>query len=106
MRKEFMKNMHNVLNVICDRYITLLQTKSFGIGDHSSDHLIKMCLLIKENADSWPIDKSNRWLGYIQGVMTVYGAITVDEERDFTRPLFHAYYAEQGLKDVPSVSVK
>lgn len=35
-----------------------------------------------------PINKMNRWLGYIQGVLIERGLTTVNEERDFTRPLF------------------
>lgn len=34
-------------------------------------------------------DKISRWIGFIQGVMSVKGYISVDEERDFSRPLFH-----------------
>ena len=30
-------------------------------------------------------DKISRWLGFVQGVMTVYGWITVEEERENTR---------------------
>lgn len=37
---------------------------------------------------SMPICKANRWLGYIQGVLIERGHLTVEEERDATRPLF------------------
>lgn len=33
-------------------------------------------------------DKSHRWLGFIQGVLTREGHFTVQGERDFTRPHF------------------
>lgn len=32
--------------------------------------------------------KLNRWLGYIQGTLIAAGATTVEDERDFTRPIF------------------
>ena len=98
--------MEKILNTLCDRYISILEENEFGTDTHSSEHLIKMCLCIKENANKWPVDKSNRWLGYIQGVLTVYGFLDVAEERSFTRPLFHEYYARIGLRDIPSVDVK
>ena len=98
--------MEKILNTLCDRYISILKENDFGTDTHSSEHLIKMCLYIKENANKWPIDKSNRWLGYVQGVMTVYDLLNVDEERNFSRPLFHKYYEENGFKNVPSVDVK
>lgn len=39
-------------------------------------------------ANGAPLNKLNRWLGYIQGVLIMTGQTTVKEERDFTRPLF------------------
>lgn len=39
-----------------------------------------------------PEDKISRWIGFIQGVMSVKGYISVNEERDFSRPLFHSVY--------------
>lgn len=35
-----------------------------------------------------PLNKLNRWLGYVQGVLIERGFTTVQEERDWTRPLF------------------
>jgi len=44
-------------------------------------------------------------LGFVQGVMTVRGMITVNGERDRTRPYFHAAYAAQGREKPPTVGV-
>jgi hypothetical protein len=38
--------------------------------------------------ETMPQGKSNRWLGFIQGMMIAKGLATVAEERDFTRPFF------------------
>lgn len=35
-----------------------------------------------------PLNKLNRWLGYIQGTLIAAGLTTVEAERDWTRPLF------------------
>jgi hypothetical protein len=35
-----------------------------------------------------PLNKLNRWLGYIQGCLICWRVTTVETERDFTRPLF------------------
>lgn len=32
--------------------------------------------------------KAHRWLGFVQGIMVMRGYISVDEERDRTRPYF------------------
>lgn len=48
-------------------------------------------------AGTMPIDKMNRWIGFIQGVLTVKGYLDADAERDRTRPIFHEAYAAAGL---------
>jgi len=62
----------------------------------SREHLLWMCDTAVVQAAGWPDDKTSRWLGFVQGVMTVQGLLTVAGEREFSRPLFHAAYAEQG----------
>lgn len=44
-------------------------------------------------------------LGLIQGYMVAYNYIDVDEERNFTRPLFHGAYEKLGISPPKSVSV-
>jgi hypothetical protein len=48
------------------------------------DFITEFKALIREN----PVNKLNRWLGYIQGVLIERGVTTVEAERDFTRLLF------------------
>lgn len=51
-------------------------------------------------------DKVSRWLGFIQGIMTINGWITVEQERETTRPLFHQAYKEQGVKKPISIKAE
>lgn len=45
-------------------------------------------------------NKAHRWLGFIQGVMAERGIISVQEERDFTRPFFtHPAPASDGARE-------
>ena len=50
-----------------------------------------------ENID-FPIDKLNRWIGYIQAYAIINDKITVNSERDYTRPLFHSAYKNEGIE--------
>lgn len=52
--------------------------------------LAALCQEGIDNGASYPFDKMSRWLGFTQGVLAAVGAIDVDQERDFTRPLLHA----------------
>lgn len=40
--------------------------------------------------------KYSRWLGFIQGVLVANGLITVEEERNLTRPLFKPLDTKNG----------
>lgn len=71
----------------------------------ASDRLRNMMVSMLKNVNDWPIDKTNRWIGFVQGVMWTKGLIDIDEERDFTRPLFHTYYELHGIEKPASVDV-
>lgn len=51
-------------------------------------------------------DKLSRWLGYVQGIMSVYGWVDVNDERNSTRELFHKAYVDSDMPIPESVSVK
>lgn len=53
---------------------------------------------------AWPEDKLSRWLGFVQGVMTMRGALAVDVERAVSRVLFHDAYSRSGLPIPESVA--
>lgn len=54
--------------------------------------------------ETMPLDKINRWVGFIQGVLAVQGLLSVAAERDRTRPIFHAAYQEMGIVPPASMS--
>lgn len=60
-------------------------------------HLHWMCVEAMDNIHQMPIDKASRWLGFVQGCMVMHGLISVEAERDFSRPLFHAAYKEEHI---------
>jgi hypothetical protein len=63
----------------------------------SFNHLRWMVDHCVENIEKFPPDKTSRWIGFIQGVLTCKGALNVRHERDRTRPLFHAAYEAMGI---------
>ncbi|WQN06691.1 hypothetical protein [Escherichia phage vB-Eco-KMB37] len=44
---------------------------------------------IQDGCNDMSETKRHRWLGYIQGVMIMKNLITVDDERNATRPVFN-----------------
>ena len=85
--------------LLFERYLGLLRAApEFGaVPDGCSRmHLMWMCETSIAQSAAWPEDKTSRWLGFVQGVMTAQGLLTVAVVRDISRPLFPAAYAEQG----------
>lgn len=93
-------SVRSVTKSLFERYLKIIEEGHPGLHlvglpkEASIDHLIWMCNLSLENIDGWPEDKLNRWLGYVQGILVVRCIINVQEERDVSRPLFHAAYSQ------------
>lgn len=57
--------------------------------------IIDLCSEAIRFGHTYPTDKMHRWLGFVQGVLAAKGAISVDEERAYTRTIFHELYGEK-----------
>jgi hypothetical protein len=66
-------------------------------GETSYKNLRWMVQTCLDEIHTMPLDKVSRWVGFIQGVLATKGLLSVSEERDRTRPLFHEAYAAMGL---------
>jgi hypothetical protein len=75
---------------LAERYVKML-------GMNNDQHLRNMCLTIIDKVDGWPIDKSSRWMGYIQKGVIDLKLTSMERERNFSRPLFHQAYIDSGL---------
>ena len=73
--------------------------------DNDSD-IKKLIENALENIETYPIDKLNRWLGFVQGYLIFNGFSTVEVERDFTRELFHEAYKNENINIPKTFSTK
>ncbi len=77
---------------VADLYSRILEEKLCSYptkpGELSHSHLRWMCKTISKNAYDWDLNKSSRWIGYVQGVLTALQVVSVQEHRDWTRELF------------------
>jgi|GEM_PF-4558486 len=82
---------------IIDRYIKMIEeaiSESPNDDQYTSySHLIWMLNEIKTGEMQY--GKSNRWLGFVQGIIIERGLTTINEERDFTRPFFHEEFTSK-----------
>ena len=88
-----------VIRTLCDRYEEMSKDGS------ALETVRAMITILRKNADQWPVDKSNRWLGFIQGCLHCLSDLNVEEERNFTRPYFHRYYQILGIDPPESIEV-
>lgn len=90
-----------------ERYDALLAAQGASaipsVGGTDDNHLRWMCQTALAHLTDWPVDKASRWLGYVQGVLIVTRRLTTAEEREVSRPLFHAAYETMGLTAPRSV---
>lgn len=93
--------MIEVLELLYERY------KNLSKGTESEETILNMFDIMFDNVTTWPTDKTGRWIGYIQCLLiNVEKVTTVDNERNFTRPIFHNYYEKKGIEIPKSVETK
>jgi hypothetical protein len=81
------------LIMLFERYRLIMQETQLPFPNQDQcgrTHLIHLCheAIFRIETTSMPYGKVCRWLGFIQGVLCSAGIITVEQERDFTRPIF------------------
>lgn len=76
-------------------------------GSDLEDRILGMLNAVLENCDTWPDDKTGRFIGYVQCLLIeVLGVTTIEIDRNFTRPLFHAMYESDGITIPDSCSLR
>jgi len=80
------------------RKATKKMFKRYLVMTDSTSITHKRCKTALAHIKSWPIDKLSRWLGFIQSEVIQLGLTTVDNERDYSRPLFHKAYKHGGYR--------
>lgn len=63
-----------------------------GVSECAAGHLVNLCTEVIDNHQKYPFDKLSRWMGFVQGVLAVNGLISVEDERNFSRPFLHAIH--------------
>jgi hypothetical protein len=79
------------MNEIYNRYDSILEKLESNINcetEPGTSYAHLRWMLNELKMLKFPKGKANRWLGFIQGIMIERGLLTVQEERDFTRPFF------------------
>ena len=78
------------------------------IEDMRRDNLIAFWKLAVERILNWelPDDKMWRWIWYLQWVLISRWLVSVNEERDRTRPIFHEAYEKSWIKPPETKEIK
>lgn len=67
-------------------------------SNYNNPHISKMLDALSIEVFHWSSDKTSRWIGFIQGVLYTDGIINLDEERNFTRPIYHTVHKNPTVK--------
>lgn len=87
------------LTALCNRAETLSLRLSDPVKKERCLNMIKTLL---EN-ETWPDLKIGGWLEHVVTVCIENGVTTIDKEREFSRPIKHAYYKSIGA-DIPKTT--
>jgi hypothetical protein len=83
--------MIEVIKPILERYDLILESLSKEIvceEDPGTSYAHLRWMIVEMSKGEMPIDKLNRWLGFIQGIMIERKLLTVPGERNATREIF------------------
>lgn len=84
------------LKPLCDRAVVLSNKL---VCKEKRSRCLSMVAVLLENSQ-WPDLKIGGWLEHIVTVCIENGLTTIDAEREFSRPIKHAYYKRIGF-DIP-----
>ena len=92
---------------IASHLLESIPTNIPNSNDYTSpSNLVWMMNTVMSSITSFPDDKTGRWIGFVQGVLTCSGLLDVDSERDFSRPIYHEAYNKSGLNIPPTLNSK
>lgn len=77
---------YEAIHKCCERYRDMMLEVNWPVDEAVWNFNFDLMFACRDK--SIPLMKANRWLGYIQGCMIERGFTTVEEERNWTRPLF------------------
>ena len=70
------------------------------VEEANYDNILWMMDTGLDRNNAVPVDKTGRWIGFVQCALIVRGVLDTKTERDQTRALFHAAYKATG-QDIP-----
>lgn len=73
-----------------------MEMSKLSTNQDTATRIPNMLKTLEENIDNWDRYKFGVWIGCIQTLLITEKITTFEEERDFTRPLHHQYFASIG----------
>ena len=83
-------------DLLFSRYDSFIRRAGIDEGDPRKTSLRNLAWMCRTAIhEPMSTDKASRWLGFVQGCLAMRGIIDVDDERDYSRSLFHEAVGEQ-----------
>ena len=91
-----MADLKHANDLLFSRYASFIRRAGIDEGDPRKTSLRNLAWMCR-TAINEPMstDKASRWLGFVQGCLAMRGMIDVDDERNYSRSLFHEAVGEQ-----------
>lgn len=83
-------------DLLFSRYASFIRRAGIDEGDPRRTSLANLAWMCSTGIhEPMSTDKASRWLGFVQGCLATRGIIDVDDERDYSRKLFHEASGKQ-----------
>jgi len=94
-----LKTLNDSYIILFKRYLEIIENE---LSKNDSQHWIRLKKMCEEciTNDSMEMDKKARWCGFVQGVLFIKDLIDIENERNFSRPLFSKFYKNKETIDV------
>lgn len=102
VRDAQMEVMTDLRSVIIDNEDLIKSTPM--VAEVNYDHILWLVETGIDNNQLNPVDKTGRWIGFIQCALIVRDILDTKEARDQTRALFHAAYLATGQEIPPTLN--
>jgi hypothetical protein len=94
------ENLKKAYGELFKRYNMLAQQNQDKIKDNQAHTIMQMGIKAISSPEEFTAEKMSRWLGFVQGILFANGIISIDAERDYSRPILHKAYLDSEI-DIP-----
>lgn len=102
---DYFLMINNANKALSLRYLNMIKERDIESQKEISVVAGLINQIIEQPSDKIAPDKTSRWIGFIQSELIRFGITSVEDERNFSRPIFQEIYKKFNFNQ-PTISIK